>query len=77
MRIRLKDDVRIEELEKYGFKDGVFKRELDKGLLYTVVITKHHRLIQIRFGNAHQGCIAGSLQCLLYDMISDGIIEKI
>lgn len=73
--IKIKDSVDLKELEKFGFENGVFTRKLGGEYLYQVVITKTHRLVQIRtYG---RGIIAKSLQDLLYDLIQAGLVEKV
>ena len=84
--LRIKDNVNLKELEKFGFKaksfdrnnfyGAVFERFVENDiLLYKVVITSNHKYIQIRDG--HFGNIAGSLQTLLYDLIQAGLVEKV
>lgn len=75
--LRLKNGVSIESLSKYGFnnpQEGVFIRCIDGNPIYAVGITQEDKYIQV----AATDCfIAGSLQTLLFDMIMDGIVEKV
>ena len=78
--LKIKDNVNLEELKKYGFKENWYYgtsyiRVKDDYPLYVVIITAKHRYIQIRDGNF--GNIAGSLQDLLYDLIQAGLVEKV
>ena len=72
--LKIKDNVDLKELEKFGFESGIYKRIKNGNLLYMVIITNTHRYLQIR--NAHCD-IAGSLQILIYDLIQAGLVEKI
>ena len=71
MRLKLKDGVKLEELEKFGFKDGIFTH---RNGLYMVYVTRNHRYIQM---NVESSVIAGSLQCLIYDLAISGLVEKV
>jgi hypothetical protein len=83
--LKIKDNVDLKELEKFGFKaysfdrnnfyGAVYERFLDDKLVYKVVITTNHKYIQIRDGDFAN--IAGSLQDLLYDLIQAGLVEKV
>ena len=78
--LKIKDNVDLKELKKYGFKENWYYglsyiRVKDEYPLYAVVITTKHRYIQIRDGEF--GNIASSLQDLLYDLIKDGLVEKV
>ena len=84
--LKIKDNVDLKELEKFGFKaksfdknnfyGAVFERFTESDdLLYKVVITANHHYIQIRDG--YFGNIAGSLQTLLFDLIQAGLVEKV
>lgn len=77
--LRLKENVDLKKLKKYGFEceDGVWKyfREIDGIVCYYVVVTMKHHNIQIV---VNEPCrIAGTLQCLLYDLIKDGLVEVV
>ena len=75
--LKLKDDVKLEQLEKYGFKNGIYQRIKNNQVLYWVVITSTHRYIQIRLNLTGFINIAGSLQDLIYDLIQAGLVEKV
>jgi len=77
--LKLKDNVDLKELEKFGFvnENGSYRYEriMSDGLVYVLYLTKNHKYIQIEI---IQPCIiAGSLQCLLYDLIKDGLVEVV
>ena len=74
-KLKLKDGYTEKDLEKYGFINGVILREKDNQYLYRICVTKNHKYIQIE---TYSSCfIAGRLQCLLYDLIVDGLVEKV
>ena len=75
--LKIKDDIQLKELEKFGFENNVYTRKFDSedGIAYQVVITRHHHYLQIR--NGHFGNIAGSLQDLFYDLIQAGLVDKV
>lgn len=80
--LKIKDDVPLEELEKFGFRyNGYYdiwewNRDDENGvLMYKVYITKRHHNIQIQIGDVD--LIAHRLQELLYDLIQAGLIEKV
>ena len=84
--LKIKDEIDLKELEKFGFKGKSFDKNNFYGaffyrftkndeLLYSVVITSTHHYIQIRDGNFDN--IAGSLQDLLFDLIQAGLVEKV
>lgn len=75
--LKVKDNVDLKELEKYGFKNGIYERMKNDTLLYWVVITSKHRYIQIRSNVCGFINIAGSLQDLIYDLINAGLVEKV
>lgn len=73
--IKIKDSVDLKELEKYGFKNNQFIRTINDTVVYRVVITSGHHVLQIR--NGYFGNIAGSLQDLIYDLTQAGLVEKV
>lgn len=85
MALRIKDNVDLKELEKFGFKaisfnnnnfyGAVYERFLDNVLVYKIVITAKHKYIQIRDGYFDN--IAGSLQDVLFDLIQARLVEKV
>lgn len=83
--LKIKDNVDLEELKKFGFKGVsfdrnkfyglVFERFIEDTLIYKVVITANHKYIQIRDGEFAN--ISGSLQDLLFDLIQAELVEKV
>ena len=78
--LKIKDDVDLNELEKFGFKKRYKKcyeyfREIDGHIAYRVYTTLNNAYIQIEIFNPVR--IASSLQSLLYDLIQAGLVEKI
>ncbi len=74
MFIKIRDNVDLKELEKFGFKNGIYQRIIKGNLSYMVVVTSTHRYLQIKYAQGH---IAGSLQTLIYDLIEAGLVEKV
>ena len=79
-RVKLKDDHKIEELEKYGFEDGIYTRTNRAGVdLYYVFVTPTHHYLEVRvFNNTLAGgyeLIVGSLQTLFTQLALDGMVE--
>ena len=77
--IKLKDNVKLEDLKKYGFNEnGIFSRFKDDIELYRVVVTKNHKYLQIRSLNCYGYLnISGSLQDLMFDLIKNDLVEKV
>lgn len=73
-RLRLKKCYTEKDLEKYGFVNGLYTRKLDDEILYQVVCTTRNKNIQI---HTNACTIARSLQLLIYDLIVDGLVEKV
>lgn len=75
--LRIKDDVDLKELEKFGFKpdyyvdDKVYVKQFKRGLFYKeyIIIWFKDREIQIR----NNGQI---LLATLYDLIQAGLVER-
>lgn len=78
--LKIKDNVDLKELEKFGFKfceRGFYRydREIKNILVWTLYITKTHHNIQII---VHEPCtMAKELQCLLYELIKADMVEKV
>ena len=72
--LKLKENVDLKELEKFGFVNGNYVRKLENEYLYRVVVSRNHRYIQIQV--FEPSIIAGSLQTLIYDLTKSDIIEK-
>lgn len=73
-KLKLKKGYTEKDLEKYGFEDGLLYRNKNGMTLY-IVVCSESGYIQVRTFGAVS--IAGRLQCLLYDLIVDGIVEKV
>ncbi len=75
MRLRLNKNVELKDLEPFGFKNGIYERVTANGTgLYKVVITRNNKNIQVYTAN---GIIAGSLQCLIYDLTKANLVHKV
>lgn len=78
--LKIKDDVDLKELEKFGFTKNSrgnydYRRYIDGILAYRVYITKNHQYIQIQLYDVN--IIAGSLQKLIYDLIKADLVEVV
>ena len=78
--LKIKDNVELEELKKFGFKENstgvyIYERLLEDRLAYRVYVTRTHHYIQIKCYDV--STIAGSLQDLFYDLIKADIVEKV
>lgn len=73
--LKIKDNVDLKELEKYGFKEWSYHYDfiLDEDYEESFIINKSGRTIEIT------SCMAGTLTKLdkLYDLIKDGLVEKV
>lgn len=79
-RLKIVNDIDLEELEKFGFKRRYkncyeYIRELNGRTAYRVYTTPNHAYIQIEVLEPIK--IAKTLQILLYDLITAGIVEKV
>ena len=88
MKLKIKDDVDLKELEKFGFTEVtenmayhyyrghkyVINRILNGIEIYEVYINKDN-FIRIIVNN--ECIIAGSLQVLIFDLIQAGLVEKV
>lgn len=78
--LKIKDNVDLKELEKYGFEYDErgfysFTRIIDSVLAWKLVVTINHHYLQVK---VYVPCtMAGSLQSVLYDLIKDGLVEKV
>ena len=78
--LKIKDNIDLKELEKYGFilnmnNQYIKTRNINGEYCYTVYITPTHHYIQFK---VYSECkIAGSLQDTLYDLIKDGLVDKL
>lgn len=80
MGLRIKQNVDLKELEKFGFKHREGKsyeyiRELDNKTAYRIYTTKKHAYIQIEIFEPM--VIAKGVQNILYDLIQAGLVEKV
>lgn len=78
--LKIKDDVDLKELEKFGFKHRYEKvyeyiREIDGMTVYRIYTTNRHHILQIEI--LQPVIIAGSLQKIIYNLIQAGLVEKI
>ena len=78
--LKIKDNVDLKELEKFGFTQNSkgnydYRRFLDGILGYRVYVTKNHHYIQIQIYEV--SLIAKSLQELIYDLIKADLVEKV
>ena len=71
--LKLKDNVKLEELEKFGFIDGVYTRTINDKWLYQIFVIPYNRYLQIR---VYKPCvIAHMLQELIYNLTKAGLLE--
>ena len=78
--LKIKDNVDLKELEKFGFKHKYEKvyeyvREIEGKTAYRVYTTKNHSYLQIE--TFEPVIIAKRLQDLLYDLIKADLVEKV
>lgn len=78
--LKIKDDVDLKELQKFGFvemENGCYEyiRILENDFAYRIYTTKTHHYLQIQIGSV--SLIAGKLQDLLYDLIKADLVEKV
>ena len=78
--LKIKDNVKLKELEKFGFKHKYEKvyeyvREIEGKTAYRVYTTKNHSYLQIEIFKPV--IIAKRLQDLLYDLIKADMVEKV
>lgn len=78
--LKIKDDVDLKELEKFGFEykyGNVYQylRKIDGRIPYRIYTTKNHKYLQIEI--FEPVLIAHRLQDLIYDLIQAGLVEKI
>jgi hypothetical protein len=80
--LKIKDNVDLKELEKFGFRDeGVFWYKKD--IFYTDIdiasigINKDDRKIQIAFSVIGNSCFYTYDIDILFDLIQAGLVEKV
>lgn len=80
MKVKIKENINLEELEKFGFKKRYtnsyeYIRNINNKTVYRVFTTLNHKYLQIEI--LEPSLIAGSLQCLIYDLCQANLIEKV
>ena len=78
--LKIKDNVDLKELEKFGFKRRYrncyeYLREMRGRTVYRVYTTPSHSYIQVEVLEPMK--IAGTLQTLIYDLIKADLVEKV
>ena len=78
-KLKINPEKDLKELEQYGFKRRCrncyeYIREMHGKTAYRVYTTPNHAYIQIEILEPLK--IAGSLQCLLYDLIKADLVVK-
>lgn len=78
--LKIRDDVDLKELEKYGFEKGWRNQFLDPIPIVAVVNTE--RKLQIQFStsswwNTEYWYLYDRNQDKVYDLIKDGLVEKV
>lgn len=78
--LKIKDNVDLKELEKFGFKQRYKKcyeyiREIDGITAYRIYTTLNHTYLHIEILRPIK--IAKTLQNLLYDLIQANLVEKV
>ncbi len=75
MKLKIKDDIDLKELEKYGFTEAetmgdlYWEKRYEKGFYKEYInIWKNDRVIQVS---------ATRLLTTLYNLIEDGLVEKV
>ena len=80
--LKIKDDVDLKELEKYGFKKeptkSYYYKEIDEQIYIEIQIFNTDEYIRPREININteHGSFFNNLE-LLYDLIKDGLVEKV
>ena len=78
--LKIKDNVDLKELEKYGFEKGWRNQFLDPVPIVAVVNTKRNLHIQFNtsaWWNKDYWYLYDRNQDKVYDLIKDGIVEKV
>lgn len=78
--LKIKDNVDLKELEKYGFKTlfyinapNVYKKEITRGVeVNNYIISARNRIIYYNQMSVHN-----ELDGTIYDLIKDGLVEKV
>lgn len=77
MALRIKDNVDLKELEKFGFnknKNGIFDRNISD-LIRIIIMDTREILLNDVFGNFY--CSIEILEKYIDDLIQAGLVEKI
>ena len=81
--LKIKDKVNLKELEKYGFEEDRWKCyvkticEGRRGQSFELIISSNSRVLE-GFSNGADGSgEEGYLDNTLYDLIKDGLVEKV
>lgn len=79
-KLKIKDNVDLKELEKFGFIKNIqgnyiYKRILKNKLFYIVYTTSTNKNIQIEI--LEPGTISSSLQLLIFNLTKAGLVEKV
>lgn len=80
--IRIRDNVDLKSLEKYGFKqeceNGIYyiERVINGITAYQIYITSRSHALQIRT-YVQNLTLASRIQELIFDMTNDNILEKV
>lgn len=80
MALRIKPDVDLKELEKYGFDKGWRDQFLDPIPIVAMVDTERNLIIQFStsaWWNKDYWYLYDKNQDKVYDLIKDGLIEKV
>ena len=85
--LKIKDNLDLKELEKYGFvkldndlrkHKYSWKRLLGDGCYYELYVNRENHLnIYLQLNNYEYVRIAGKLQSQIYDLIKDGLVIKV
>lgn len=73
--LKIKDNIDLKVLEKFGFVDGVYTRIKNGEWLYQIYVTQNHKYLQIKVYN--HCLIAHRLQDLIYDLSKADLVEKV
>lgn len=78
--LKIKDNVDLKELEKYGFEYDergfyCYTRIIDGVVAWKLYATRNHHYIQAKI---YVPCtMAGAMQTIIYDLTKDGLVEKV
>ena len=77
--LKIKNDVDLKELEKYGFKSVFY---INVGMIYKKAIMRGIEINNFVIGSDriihyNQMSVHNELEDVIYDLIQDGLVEKI